>query len=430
MINPWSSGQVTDYDRLREDFGIGDVPKGIFDNSLFRRGIIFGQRGLEYIEYCIKNNIQFNAMTGLMPSGEMHLGNKSVMDQILFYQSLGAKITIAVADLESYGTRNLSLEKARDIAINKYLVNYIAMGLKPCRFYFQSESPRVQRLSLILSNEVNLSEMKAIYGFENSSPMLHINAPLVQVGDILHVQSPEMGGPSPTIVPVGADQDPHLRLTRDIANRHRVFNISWERETVKISVSGKYDSKKMLDLANEKLLELNFKIVSRNDNYRLISAMGDIDNSAKLDLDLAIIESKYNENAFIAPSATYQKLLTGLKGGKMSSSKPESLISLNDRPEDAVKKIKSATTGGRATVEEQRIKGGEPDKCPVFELYSFHLSPDDRDLNEIHETCKAGTLLCGACKSEAAERMRKFLSDLNEKRNEAMEKISLYVGDE
>ena len=114
----------------------------------------------------------------------------------------------------------------------------------------------------------------------------------------------------------------------------------------------------------------------------------------------------------------------------MSSSKPESLISLNDRPEDAVKKIKSATTGGRATVEEQRIKGGEPDKCPVFELYSFHLSPDDRDLNEIHETCKAGTLLCGACKSEAAERMRKFLSDLNEKRNEAMEKISLYVGDE
>ncbi|WP_276968421.1 hypothetical protein, partial [Metallibacterium scheffleri] len=174
MINPWSSGQVPDYDRLREDFGIGDVPKGIFDSSLFRRGIIFGQRGLEYIEYCMKNEIQFNAMTGLMPSGEMHLGNKSVMDQILFYQSLGAKITIAVADLESYGTRNLSLEKARDIAINKYLVNYIAMGLKPCRFYFQSDSARVQRLALILSNEVNFSEMKAIYGFENSSPMLHI----------------------------------------------------------------------------------------------------------------------------------------------------------------------------------------------------------------------------------------------------------------
>ncbi len=430
MINPWSSGQVTDYERLREDFGINDIPKGVFDHPLFRRGIIFGQRGLEYIEYCSKNNLPFNAMTGLMPSGEMHLGNKSVMDQIIFYQSMGAKITIAVADLESYGTRNLPLEKARDIAINGYLVNYIAMGLKPCRFYFQSESFRVQRLSLILSNEVNLSEMKAIYGFENSSPMLHINAPLIQVGDILHVQSKEMGGPVPTIVPVGADQDPHIRLTRDIANRHRIFNISWERETVKISVSGKFDSKMMIDIAQEKLRELGFKIVSRNDNYRLISAMGDIENSVKLDVELAQLESRYNEHAFIAPSATYQKLLTGLKGGKMSSSKPESLISLNDEPEDAVKKIKSATTGGRATVEEQKLKGGEPDKCPVFELYSFHLSPNDKDLNEIHESCKAGTLLCGSCKSEAAERMRSFLSDLKEKRDEARSKISLYTGDE
>ncbi|EQD26113.1 tryptophanyl-tRNA synthetase, partial [mine drainage metagenome] len=115
-----------DYDRLREEFGIQEVPIGSFDYHLFRRGLIFGQRGLEYIEYSIKNGIKFNAITGLMPSGEMHLGNKSAIDQIIYYQSLGAKITIAVADLESFATRNLSIEKAREVAINKYLVNYIA----------------------------------------------------------------------------------------------------------------------------------------------------------------------------------------------------------------------------------------------------------------------------------------------------------------
>jgi len=31
-------------------------------------------------------------------------------------------------------------------------------------------------------------------------------------------QLPGLGGPKPVLVPVGADQDPHIRLTRDLAN--------------------------------------------------------------------------------------------------------------------------------------------------------------------------------------------------------------------
>ncbi len=46
---------------------------------------------------------------------------------------------------------------------------------------------------------------------------LHVQAPLVQVGDILHPQTDEYGGLRPIVVPVGVDQDPHLRLTRGLA---------------------------------------------------------------------------------------------------------------------------------------------------------------------------------------------------------------------
>jgi len=42
---------------------------------------------------------------------------------------------------------------------------------------------------------------------------------LIQASDILHAQLPEFDGPAPLIVPVGVDQDPHLRLTRDLARR-------------------------------------------------------------------------------------------------------------------------------------------------------------------------------------------------------------------
>ncbi len=170
MINPWSSDNFFDYERLKKEFGIGDVDP-CFDNFLFMRKIIIGQRSLDYIRYSVDHKKPFNVMTGLMPSGEMHLGNKSAIDQVIYFQSIGGRVSISVADLESYSTRGISLEKAREVAINKYILNYIALGLKPCDIYFQSAKSDVQFLSYILGNQTNLNEMRSIYGFSlNDEP--------------------------------------------------------------------------------------------------------------------------------------------------------------------------------------------------------------------------------------------------------------------
>ena len=56
--------------------------------------------------------------------------------------------------------------------------------------------------------------------------MAHVQAPLVQAGDILHPQLDEFGGIRPIVVPVGVDQDPHLRLTRGLASKSNWFNIT------------------------------------------------------------------------------------------------------------------------------------------------------------------------------------------------------------
>src|SRR3989344_3731203 len=86
-------------------------------------------------------------MTGLMPSGKFHLGHKIVTEQIIFYQKLGAKVYVAVADIEAYNTRNPDLQELK-----------------------------------------------------------------------------EFEGPIPVVVPVGIDQDPHLRIARDISQRIKVNN--------------------------------------------------------------------------------------------------------------------------------------------------------------------------------------------------------------
>ena len=102
------------------------------------------------------------------------------------------------------------------------------MVLKPCRIYFQSENFDTQSLSFVLSNETNMSELKSIYGLTDSSSILHVNAPIIQAADVLHTQLGHLGGPRATIVPVGIDQDPHIRLMRDIAKRLRIYNVKIE----------------------------------------------------------------------------------------------------------------------------------------------------------------------------------------------------------
>ena len=108
----------------------------------------------------------------------------------------------------------------------------------------------------------------------------------------------------------------------------------------------------------------------------------------------------------------------------MSSSVPESIIALTEEPKSAGKKIMRAMTGGRVTLEEQKKLGGEPDKCSVYELLLFHLVDDDKELLEVYNDCVGGTRVCGHCKKYAAGLMEDFLTDHQEKRELAKEKLA------
>ncbi|OYR80341.1 tryptophan--tRNA ligase, partial [Halorubrum distributum] len=134
------------------------------------------------------------------------------------------------------------------------------------------------------------------------------------------------------------------------------------------------------------------------------------------------VEIDHDGFGFRQPSSIYHRFMTGLTGGKMSSSVPASHISLLDDPEDGYDKVKAATTGGRDTAEKQRELGGEADECPVYELYAYLLAGDDDELTKtVYSECVNGERLCGGCKEQAAELMREFLEDHQEKRAEAEE---------
>jgi len=232
IVNPWEVKGDIDYGRLQREFGLKPMPKlpKKFDNVLFRRNIIFAQRDFERVVSAVENKKPFVMMTGLMPSGKFHFGHKMVADQMIFYQGLGAKLYVTVADIEAYNTRNPDLEELHRVAIEEYLVNYIALGLEPKNldFYFQSKRSRDGRkasayysLASMLSRNATFNEFKAVYGEITPAKMA---SSLLQASDMLHPQLSEFEGPCPVVVPVGVDQDPHVRLARDIATRFKLVD--------------------------------------------------------------------------------------------------------------------------------------------------------------------------------------------------------------
>jgi len=435
-IDPWSSTTYQDYAKLRDEFGIEEFTDQLWKDlphphKLLRRGVVFGHRDFQLIHEAVKQKKPWAILTGLMPSGKMHLGHKMVIDEVIYYQSIGADIFIAVADIEAFATRGYTLEETKDFALNEYIPNYIALGLKPekCHIYFQSKHQDVKDLAYILGKKINWSQMLATYGFNGSSNMTHIFSPLVQTGDILHVQLEKFGGVRPTLVPVGVDQDPHMRLSRDIAQAHRLYNVTVTKDK-KIGVFVKVDEniKKLLDNAEKTLHSLKFKKLKRITDYKAIY----IEDAEKQDIQyidgqLALTEPKFGGYGFLQPSATFHRFITGLTGEKMSSSKPESAIFLTDEPKVATKKIMHAKTGGAVSLEEQKKHGGNPDECVVYELFLYHLIEDDKELQDIYKTCKSGKRMCGNCKKYASELTEKLLIDLQKKRKTAKNNMKKYL---
>jgi tryptophanyl-tRNA synthetase len=231
-VTPWEVEGKINYGKLIKKFGIKLMPElpEIFNkNVLFRRKIVFANREFERILDCIKNRKKFVMMTGLMPSGKFHLGHMILAQQMVFYQKLGAKLYIAVADLEAYNTRQQNLEELRKTAIEEYILNYIASGLKPenCEIYFQSErsqnakkSNAYYRLASNFSRYATFNEFRAVYGEISPGKM---NASLLQAADMYHPQLKEFEGPIATFIPVGIDQDPHIRIARGMASRYKDY---------------------------------------------------------------------------------------------------------------------------------------------------------------------------------------------------------------
>jgi len=439
-IDPWGSSQSTDYSRIIEKFGLSSMEGVTLDSPsrLHRRGVVFAHRDLDMIMEAKRLGSPFGVLTGLMPSGKMHLGHSMVIDQVKWFQEQGGDVTIAVADLESTATRGISLEEGRRIASEEYVANYAALGLDPDKttVYFQSQRNVVQKLGFQLGKRTNLSELEAIYGFDGSTNLAHVQAPLVQAGDILHPQLDEYGGLRPIVVPVGIDQDPHLRLTRGLAAKTNWFNVSDAKMGLQVGVSVQDDNasvmgvepsgrvnkdvqKQVFSRIVDAISGLGYSDIMSNPKHGTVSIpSATARDKGAIRIALLALEREMGGMGLLAPSSTYHRFAVGMTGDKMSSSKPKTTLFLGDDVATAEKKIKKSYSGGQATVEEHRRLGGDPDKDVAYQYMMYFFEEDDSFLEEINQGYRAGKILAGEMKQMCIERATEWLTNLSERRDE------------
>ena len=221
IIDPYGSELVEDYTKVIKEFGLEVFTPGLFPepNRAMRRGVVFAGRDLKIIAKCIEEKKPFYALSGIMPTSEqIHLGNKIVVENLAYFQKHGALTFILIADLEAAAARGVSLEEGRRRALEFHIPAYLALGLDPKKtiFYFQSDNKEVVHFAYEAARKITLNEFRAVYG---SADPGRIMSAVTQVGDMLYPQFKER---MPGIIPVGLDQDPHIRLARDVVKRMKV----------------------------------------------------------------------------------------------------------------------------------------------------------------------------------------------------------------
>ena len=121
--------------------------------------------------------------------------------------------------------------------------------------------------------------------------------------------------------------------------------------------------------------------------------------------------------------------LTGLRD-KMSSSKPETAIFLNEDYETIKRKVmKYAFSGGQPTVEMHRKLGGNPDVDVSYQWLYMFFEEDDKKLEELREKYKKGDLLTGELKQYLIDKIWEFLEEHQKNKDKARRKVEKFMYD-
>ncbi len=225
VVTPWHVEGNIDYDRLTRQFGTQKISQELLgrireaageDHFMLRRGVFFSHRDLGRILDEYRRGNGFFLYTGRGPSGHTHIGHLVPWVFAKWLQDrFGASMYFQLTDDEKFFSKQgLSLGETRDLAYENAL-DFIALGFRPEKTRIIINTRDIRTLYPIaaeVAKRINFSNTKATFGFTGQTNIGMIFYTALQ-------SAPCFMEDRPVLIPLGVDQDPHFRLTRDAAPR-------------------------------------------------------------------------------------------------------------------------------------------------------------------------------------------------------------------
>ena len=359
-VTPWEVSGEVNYERLIKEFGTTPISEHLKDkvkklHPLIRRGLYFSHRDFDKWLEAHEKGKRVSVITGRGPSEKMQIGHlvpfliaKSLQDEFK------CEVFIPISDDEKfYVKEHLGFEDAIKFSYENIL-DLIALGFKPGKTFIFEDFvyTDIYKYAARIAKRMTYSMAKTSFGL---SPEQNVGWSFYPAMQAAHILFPQFyRGKHMSVVPVGIDQDPFIRLTRDIAV-HRDFN-------------------------------------------------------------------------FEKPAALHSKFLPSLGGGAKMSSSEGNAIYLTDSPEEVKKKInKYAFSGGQATIDEHRKKGGNPDVDVCFQYLKYLFEEDDNKLKRIEDDYREGRMLTGELKALTIEKINNFLKEHQKRRELAKKQVDKFL---
>ena len=225
-VTPYEVDGEIDYDRLLDTFGanrITDTQRNTFPSPthpLVRRDVFYAERDLDQFLTAANAGAFHSIVTGRGPSGPIHIGHIVPLYFAKYIQAqTGALVYIPVSDDEKYLLHDQSLAEI-SVHTRDNLMDILAVGFDPERTRLivdTADADVVYPIAGALATSVTQPTVDATYGEPENIGLSFY--PAVQAAHLLLPQLVE--GRHPTLVPIAIDQDPHVRICRDIASKQR-----------------------------------------------------------------------------------------------------------------------------------------------------------------------------------------------------------------
>ncbi len=231
VVTPYEVRGAIDYDRLRERFGtqpIADADLATLRelaggtlSPLLTRGVYCSQRDLARLLADHRAGRRFFLYSGRGPSGPIHTAHLIHFHLCRWLQErLGVPMYIQITDDEKFWLRPGTDREETARFGRENLLDLLAVGFDPkrTRVFFDSRSiGTMYPLATEVAKRITYSTVKAVFGFKPETNIGLVFYTALQTVPAFY-PSWRTGHPVPCLIPCGIDQDPHFRVTRDLAD--------------------------------------------------------------------------------------------------------------------------------------------------------------------------------------------------------------------